>query len=295
MAGRRKALTEEQLQEVITALQSGTSTKAIAEQLNVTQRTVQGIKKTATLESATVSVSSTEDCSTKSEECQEVSDQKDRTRYWATEVYEDSAPENWRSILADEHIPTLMIKHDKDVNPDGEPKKVHWHVLLLFDSKKSERQVQEVSDKLSKVKVIKCKSVIGYARYLTHKDNPEKYQYDEGDVVEMNGADYHEIVDRVSDNVETLSAIETYINEHDIFFYCDLSEYCRNSKPEWYRLITTYNNAREHIKAVLRAREYKQKQGYVDMSVTDTPKNSHTLETKIANAISNYGKETENK
>lgn len=47
----------------------------------------------------------------------------ERTRNWTIIVYPDSAPENWRAILAGLHIQCYISPlHDKDVRANGEPK-----------------------------------------------------------------------------------------------------------------------------------------------------------------------------
>ena len=55
-------------------------------------------------------------------------------------VYPESAPENWRSILADKLQVKAIISplHDKDILDDVEqtPKKAHYHVILRFDNQK---------------------------------------------------------------------------------------------------------------------------------------------------------------
>ena len=57
-----------------------------------------------------------------------------RARNWSLVVYPESAPENWRDILDDYHIPWVESPlHDKDVNPDGEIKKsalAYWFVFF---------------------------------------------------------------------------------------------------------------------------------------------------------------------
>ena len=60
-----------------------------------------------------------------------------RTRNYACVVYADSAPSDWRDRLAATFIPSFISPyHDKDLNPTGEVKKPHWHVLIMFDSVK---------------------------------------------------------------------------------------------------------------------------------------------------------------
>ena len=56
-------------------------------------------------------------------------------RNFATVVYLESAPADWMERLDQHHIAALVSPlHDKDKNPSGEPKKAHYHVLLMFES-----------------------------------------------------------------------------------------------------------------------------------------------------------------
>ena len=106
-----------------------------------------------------------------------------RTRNFATIVYEESAPKNWKEILQDFFVPVFISPyHDKDVNPDGTPKKPHWHVLIMFESVKTREQATELFSRINGVGCEKVNSLRGYARYLCHLDNPEKFQYDLDDV-----------------------------------------------------------------------------------------------------------------
>ena len=70
-----------------------------------------------------------------------------RTRNFATIVYPESAPENWLDIIADLKIEVFISPlHDKDLNPTGEQKKPHYHVIIMFPSVKTEEQAKEVFD-----------------------------------------------------------------------------------------------------------------------------------------------------
>ena len=54
---------------------------------------------------------------------------KGRTRNFATVIYPESAPSDWKEILNQEFIPAFISPlHDRDTNPTGEPKKPHYHV-----------------------------------------------------------------------------------------------------------------------------------------------------------------------
>ena len=69
-----------------------------------------------------------------------------RGRIWTCVVYPESAPENWKDLLDQQGISWVESPiHDKDVNADGEKKKAHWHVLLLFGTQKSHRQGLEIT------------------------------------------------------------------------------------------------------------------------------------------------------
>lgn len=75
-----------------------------------------------------------------------------RTRNFATVVYPDSAIDNWQDILIEQRIPCFISPiHDKDLNPNGEPKKAHYHILLMFDSVKTQAQAKEVFDLINAV------------------------------------------------------------------------------------------------------------------------------------------------
>ena len=92
-----------------------------------------------------------------------------RTRNFATVVYPDSAPDNWQQILEEKFIPAIISPlHDSDVNPTGEPKKPHYHVLIMFDGVKTKDQAIDVFDAIHGVGCERVNSIRGYARYLCH-------------------------------------------------------------------------------------------------------------------------------
>ena len=75
-----------------------------------------------------------------------------RKRNFATVIYPESAPENWREILAGYFVPAFVSPlHDKDVNATGDPKKAHHHVMVMFEGKKSDEQVKTMFDSIGGV------------------------------------------------------------------------------------------------------------------------------------------------
>ena len=107
-----------------------------------------------------------------------------RTRNFATVVYPESAPFNWLEILSDQKVSAFVSPlHDKDINPNGEPKKEHYHVLIMFDSVKTIEQALDLFKLIGGVQYCEqIQSIRGYARYLCHLDNPEKAQYNVDDI-----------------------------------------------------------------------------------------------------------------
>lgn len=147
-----------------------------------------------------------------------------RNTYYATIVYPESAPTDWLDKLEEEHIQALVSPiHDKDIEKDGKEKKPHYHVILMFESLKSMKQVKEITDKFGGVGTLPLHSLGGYSRYLCHLDNSEKAQYNPEDVKEISGANYKECC-RCNDSQEkedeaNLIELTQLIIEKDITYF----------------------------------------------------------------------------
>ena len=102
--------------------------------------------------------------------------------YYAKFTYADCVKELGTGFdkLDQLHVAALISPlHDKDTNPSGEPKKPHYHVLLMFEGVKDyETQVKPIFAEIGGVGREMVNSARGYARYLCHLDNPEKAQYE---------------------------------------------------------------------------------------------------------------------
>lgn len=168
-------------------------------------------------------------------------DPKDgRTRTWAMVVYPESAPEGWRDTIAAEHCPAFISPlHDKDVNPDGEPKKAHWHVLLMYSGKKSRAAIQKLAEAVNAPRPQPVADKRGYARYLCHIDNPEKHQYPTAEVTALGGADYTEYVLGGADVDQALGQMMDWCIEQGCYSFYRLSLYARENRPDWFRVITS--------------------------------------------------------
>ena len=181
-----------------------------------------------------------------------------RSLYWATIVYPESANTYWDDILEDFKIPALISPlHQFDIDPYGELKKEHYHVILCFDSLKSEKQAKEIFDIIGGVGIELVRSIRSYARYLCHLDNADKYKYDISEVIELSGADYSEYCSLISDKYKAIGEMIDYCQEYNIVMYSDLLEYTRQYQYEWFKVLC--DSGTVVIKEYLRSREYRNK------------------------------------
>lgn len=160
-----------------------------------------------------------------------------RTRNWCAVVYPDSAPENWRDILDGQHICWVESPlHDQDVNPGtGEVKKPHWHVLFLFEGKKSFDQVQAIIEPLNCTIPQICHEVRGCVRYMAHLDNPEKAQYPIDQIVGHGGADLADLIKpTASERHEIIRQMISWCKENRITEFQDLMDHAAECEPDWF-------------------------------------------------------------
>lgn len=159
-----------------------------------------------------------------------------RARTWACIVYPESAPKDWIERLKEEHVATLISPlHDRDVTAEGELKKAHYHVMIMREQPISGEQARMVFEKMGvKMSPELVKSARGYARYLVHRDDGDKYQYDEAGVRGLSGASWKAVAldkEEVVDSI--LTEIEDYIDDNNVLSYRQLCKYARAERPEW--------------------------------------------------------------
>ena len=161
-----------------------------------------------------------------------------RYRNYATVVYPESAPEKWQEILSEQFVPAFISPlHENDVNPTGEPKKPHFHVVIMFDSTKTVEQAKEIFSLIGGVGCEIVKSLRGYSRYLCHLDNPEKAQYNPEEVRSLCGADYNHTIGLAIDKYKAIREMMSFCRENNILSYSDLLEYCSEERFDWFRVL----------------------------------------------------------
>lgn len=163
-----------------------------------------------------------------------------RTRNWTFVVYPESAVENWRSILDEEYVQWIESPlHDRDVNSDGEIKKAHWHILIMFESVKTYAQVLEITTRLNATVPQKCNAAKGLVRYMIHLDNPEKFQYSKSEIIGHGGADVMELLKpNSSDRYGLIREMIEFVKENEIDEIQDLIDYAMmNRFDDWFPLL----------------------------------------------------------
>jgi len=176
-------------------------------------------------------------------------------RNFATVVYPESAPENWREILQELKTAVFISPlHDCDCNPDGEVKKAHYHVMLMYEGKKSINTIRDLCSTFGGVGCEKVESKRGYARYLCHLDNPEKAQYSPDDVTTYGGENYTVVIGTVLDKYKAIREMIAYCNDNGIISYAELVEYCMTQRDDWFRVLA--DNGTYMVKEYLKSKEW---------------------------------------
>lgn len=178
-----------------------------------------------------------------------------RFRNFVTVCYPESMPDDWEQVVTDWHVPVLVSPlHDKDINPDGEIKKPHYHVMLLFDNVKTIEQAKALISEINGVGCEVVKSTRGQARYFLHLDNPEKAQYDVKDVRTFAGVDYQVLISLPSDRYSIIREILEFIEANDIMSFNALYLWTSKNKEDWFRAIS--DNCAYIVKEYIASRQY---------------------------------------
>lgn len=146
-------------------------------------------------------------------------------RSWAFVMYPESMPSDWFEKLEMTGLPfAISPLHDKDINPTGEDKKPHYHVICSYGNPTTQKNVKEnVCDLVNGTIPIKLESIKGMYRYHLHLDNPEKYQYDDRDRTFINGFDVSSVNALTQTEVDKITTeILQFIDDNDITEYSDL-------------------------------------------------------------------------
>lgn len=191
--------------------------------------------------------------------------QKDKkSRAWLTVVYPESCPSDWIDLLTEIGCQALISPlHEFDVNADGEIKKAHWHVILIWDGPTTYANASSIVNSIGGVGCICCVTLRGAARYLCHLDNPDKFQYSIDFVRSIGGLNYKELINSATDDELALWDILYYVYDHKIVYYASFLMWCRTERPDWASLIV--RKERQNVIEFMKSLEYELNRGVSNM------------------------------
>ena len=148
----------------------------------------------------------------------------EKVRYWTFILYPESAPEDWRDILQSLGLEFgISPLHDKDINPTGEVKKAHYHILMCYNGPTTYNRALSICKMVNATIPQRVYSPKGIIRYFTHQDNPEKYQYNKEDITTLNGLDISNFEDLTEKQILQIKKdIIKFINENNVKSYSKL-------------------------------------------------------------------------
>lgn len=170
-----------------------------------------------------------------------------KNRYWTfilyPKFYGKKVKKSWWdetiNFLNDLHLPVAISPlHDQDKNPTGETKKAHYHVIVCFEGPTTYKNVKDnICDPLQAPIPKRVLSLRGMYRYLTHLDNPEKFQYNKEDITLL--GDFN--LDMTDTEINLLKLeITNFIDQKGFTSYSDLVDYYKdNGLYDEFRIISS--------------------------------------------------------
>lgn len=201
-----------------------------------------------------------------------------KSKYFCAILYPSSTTYDVDKIikaLAEEHL-TFAVSpiHDKDVAEDGSPKKAHYHLLLAYSSATTLNNIigwfktcgLPESD-LHSVRV--CASAVGYYRYLTHQDNPQKAQYDVKDIRIFNDFDeiFKKFANTESQKIDKLVRIFQIVDELNTISFHALIQYLMFNERDLFKLLTSSSALAICVKEYQRSLEYDIKRSSINNDI----------------------------
>lgn len=190
-----------------------------------------------------------------------------KSKYFCAILYPECTSYDTEKVikaLAMEHM-TFAVSpiHDRDIEDDGSLKKAHYHLLLSYSSATTLNNIRGwfkvcgmPDSDLHSVRV--CASAVGYFRYLTHKDNPEKTQYNAKDIRVFNDSDelFKKFSKTASDKIDDLVRIFQIVDDLNTISFHSLIQYLMFNERELFKLLTSSSALAICVKEYQRSLEY---------------------------------------
>lgn len=194
-------------------------------------------------------------------------DPPNKSKYFCCILYPDSKTYDFDKIikaLAEEHLSFAVSPiHDRDIQDDGTLKKGHYHLLLAYSSATTLNNIRAwlnvcgmPESELHTVRV--CASAVGYYRYLTHMDNPEKAQYDVNDIRVFNDSDglFLKFSKTASEKIDELIRIFQIVDELNTISFHSLIQYLMLNERDLFKMLTSSSALAFCVKEYQRSLEY---------------------------------------
>ena len=117
-------------------------------------------------------------------------------------------------------------------------------MILSYKGNKSFEQIDEIARLLHAPIPQRVNSLTGAVRYLTHMDNPEKYQYESSDIRAYGGFDVDSALSlSTGDKRQMLREMIDFIKDNEIIHLVDFTNYCLsdNAPAGWFEILTERN------------------------------------------------------
>lgn len=190
-----------------------------------------------------------------------------KSKYFCAVLYPDSTTydtDNVIKALAQEHL-TFAVSpiHDRDVDDNGSPKKAHYHLLLSYSSATTLNNIRRWFKACGMIEsdlhtVCVCASGVGYYRYLTHKDNPEKAQYNDNDISVFNDFDdiFKKFANTERDKIDNLVRIFQIVDELNTISFHNLLQYLMINERYLFKMLTSSSALAICVKEYQRSLQY---------------------------------------
>lgn len=169
---------------------------------------------------------------------------KTHSMWWGYRYFDDpNEGDDWDTPIRESGYECIWAIHDKDVRPTGEVKMKHAHVAVRFSHAVDFATAKEVlcSFGVKEASIQFRDNWRGVCRYMTHMDDPDKYQYDPSIVCECGGADWHTEIYRTSDKYAVIAAMQDWCDDPANVKpngcppqFNDLMRYARENNQEWF-------------------------------------------------------------
>lgn len=156
-----------------------------------------------------------------------------------------SVPADWIEILKKSGLKyAISPLHDKDLLEDnsGKTKKPHYHVIICYGNTTTFNNVKSLTDRLNATIPQALEQIRGYYRYLTHKDNADKYQYSENDIIVGNGFNILDYIELSKNEVLNIKKqLQSLIREKNFIEYSEFMDYLLDNE-----MLLEYDIASNH-------------------------------------------------